>query len=37
MEGIEIAATTPIMARVIRTSANVKALEFLPTPPRGFR
>jgi len=34
IEGIVIAATTPIIARVIRTSARVKALGFCLTPPR---
>jgi len=36
IEGIVIAATTPIIARVIRTSARVKALEYALTPPRGI-
>jgi len=36
MLGIVIAAIIPIMARVIKTSARVKALEFLLTPPRGI-
>jgi len=37
IEGMVIVAITPMIARVIRTSARVKALRFLLTPPREFR
>jgi len=36
IEGIVIAAITPIIANVIKTSARVKALKYCLTPPRGI-